>query len=188
MKLSQKIAIILWSSLIVVTLGLILSRPDLLQGDNLKAFIEKNADSLKAFYFGICLLRCFTLIPATPFILSGVLLFPHDLDFVLLVCMVSALIAATIHFYFSRFLEFDRLLEKRFGKYFLKAKNAMTKNGMLYVFLWSIAPIAPSEVIYYIAGLSGMKFAKFFLAVFLGEAVILWVYIYVGHEFFQSIL
>lgn len=188
MKLSQKIAVVLWASLFALTLGLILSRPDLLDADNLKAFIEANADSLKLFYFGACFIRCFTLIPATPFIISGVLLFPDNLGYVLLVCMTTAMIAAVIHFYFSKYLELDKLLEKRFGKYFEKAKNAMRKNGFLYVFLWSIAPFAPSEVIYYIAGLVGMKFSKFILSVFLGEAVILWVYIYVGHEFFQSIL
>jgi len=158
-----------------------------MDGDNLKLFIKANANGLKTFYVSICMLRCLTLIPATPFIVSGILLFPQEPAFVLIVSMISVLGAATVHFYFSRYLEFDNILEKRFGKYFLKAREQMKKNGILYTFLWTIMPFLPSDVMYYIAGVSGMKFLQFLCAVGVGAFIILWVYIYLGAEFIESL-
>lgn len=188
MSISQKIALSLWIGLILATIVFFVARPDLLDGENMKTFIQNNGSSLKSFFAILCFIRCFTLIPATPFIVSGILLFPDDLWYVFRVCMITVLFAATLHFYFSHLLGFDKILTKKFSKSFEKAKTFMQKNGALYTFLWSIAPFLPSELIYYVAGLSNMRYTHFIGAIILGEFVILYAYIFLGGEMFQRIL
>src|SRR5690606_22356217 len=92
---------------------------------------------------------------------------------------------ATVHFYFSRVLEFDKLLERKFAGKMERFKNGMKKRGFLYVYLWTIAPFLPSDPIYYIAGISGMNYWRFISAVFLGGCLLIMIYVYVGKDFFE---
>jgi uncharacterized membrane protein YdjX (TVP38/TMEM64 family) len=187
-KLYQKIGIAVWGGLILCTILLFVMRPDLLDGNNLKEYISQNSSELKVYFATICTLRCLTLIPATPFIVAGVLLFPDDLDFVFIVVMTTILIAATIHFKLSRVLGFDDYLNRKFSSRMEKLKTGMQKRGFLYILLWTMAPFLPSDLAYYLAGISGMKFQKFILAVLLGGVTLSGVYIYMGKNFFEWML
>src|SRR5690606_23966400 len=131
LSLRKKIALALWTILIVGGILVFALNPQLLQGSEMKNFIAENAVEMKSFYLLVCLLRCLTLIPATPFIAAGVLLFPDDLDYVMAVSTITVLIAATVHFYFSRVLEFDKLLERKFAGKMERFKNGMKKRGFL---------------------------------------------------------
>ena len=174
-----------WVGLILATVLLFALKPELLDGENLKEFIFINSSQLMLYYVIFSLLRCFTLIPATPFIISGVLLFPNNLHFVMIVVLVSILLAATIHFKLSRYLGFDNYLQKKFAYKMEKLKTGMCKRGFIYILLWTIAPFLPSDVIYYVAGISGMRFSTFISAVFLGGVVLSGVYIYMGKGLFE---
>ncbi len=188
MKLYQKIGFAIWGGLILCTILLFIMRPDLLDGANLKEYISQNSSEIKVYYAVICTLRCLTLIPATPFIVAGVLLFPDDLNFVFLVVMTTILLAATIHFKLSRVLGFDEYLNRKFSSKMDKLKQGMEKRGFVYILLWTMAPFLPSDLAYYLAGISGMKYWNFILAVLLGGVVISGVYIYMGKNFFEWML
>ncbi len=188
MKLYQKIGIAVWGTLILGTIMLFVIRPDLLNGANLKEYISDNSSELKIYYATICTLRCLTLIPATPFIVAGVLLFPDDLNFVFLVVMTTILLAATIHFKLSRVLGFDDYLNRKFASRMDQLTSGMQKRGFLYILLWTMAPFLPSDLAYYLAGISGMKYWTFISAVLLGGVALSGVYIYMGKNFFEWML
>ena len=185
MNLRQIITLSLWMVLIVGGILVFVFNPNLFTGTEMKRFIAANALEMQSFYTFVCVLRCLTIIPATPFIAVGVLLFPENLDFVMAVSTVTVLIAATVHFFFSRMLEFDKLLERKFANKMERFRKGMKKRGFLYVYLWTMAPFLPSDPIYYIAGISGMKYWRFISAVFLGGCVIIVLYVYMGKDFFD---
>ena len=185
MKLHKKITFIVWVGLILATVLLFVLKPELLQGENLKEFISANNSQLMLYYVIFSILRCFTLIPATPFIISGVLLFPNNLHFVMVVVLVSIILAATIHFKLSKYLGFDNYLEKKFASKMEKLKTGMQKRGFIYILLWTMAPFLPSDVSYYVAGISGMRYSAFISAVFLGGVALSGVYIYMGKGLFE---
>ncbi|NBS92050.1 hypothetical protein EBS67_18950, partial [bacterium] len=60
----------------------------------------------------ISFLRGFTLIPSTPFVIAGVLLFPENKIIVLLISLGGILFSATLLYYLSEFLGFDSYFEK----------------------------------------------------------------------------
>ncbi len=185
MKRYQKITFIVWLLLIATTIGLFFFRPDLLDPDKMSSYLRNNNSEVMAYYIAICVLRCVTLIPATPFILLGIVLFPDNPDFVMVVCLSTVMLAALIHYKLSRYLGFDAYLERKFKKQMNSLERGMQKRGILYIFLWTIAPFMPSDLAYYMAGVSRMHFGKFFFTVFVGASFILAIYIYLGQGLFE---
>ena len=185
MTIYKKITLAVWVLLLLLVISLFVFSPEILEGKNLKIRIQNNNAQLEIVYAILCVIRAFTLIPATPFVITGVLLFPENPDFVLIVSLLTILLAASVHFYLSKYLHFDIYLNKKFKKSMKKLDKNMKKRGILFVFLWTIAPFLPSDPVYYLAGISGMQFIKFILTVFAGACLLLTVYIYLGKNLFE---
>ena len=78
---------------------------------------------------------------------------------------------------------FDKTLEKKFPSAIQFAEKHLGKAwGSFIVFFWSFFPGLPTDAICYVAGTVKMNFAKYLVAVFAGEFIICYSYIYFGGE------
>ncbi|MCY2970216.1 MAG: VTT domain-containing protein [Planctomycetota bacterium] len=127
----------------------------------------------------ISFLRGFTLIPSTPFVIAGVLLFPENKIIVLLISLGGILFSATLLYYLSEFLGFDSYFEKIAPERVIQITTKIDSPwGFLFVVLWAFFPLAPTDLVCYIAGTARMNFLRFILAVALGELIICLFYTY----------
>lgn len=176
----QRGIIILWILALVSIFGYSLYNPSFFTANSLKIFLEQFGRYLLIVYFILSALRGFTLIPSTPFVVVGILLFPDNLYFVYFISMIGILLSATMIYFFSREIGFEEMLRKNHERYIRKCENWIQRHGFLAVMVWSFLIIVPTDIICYIAGILKMKFWKFILAVGLGEGIICIILIFWG--------
>ncbi len=172
--------IALWMLLLVSWFSYFLMHPEFFTAIWLSQFLLQFWGWLLFVYFILSALRGFTLIPSTPFVLVGLILFPGHLHFVYLISMVGILISATMVYFFSREMGFEEVLLWHNTKRIKKYEAYVEKYGFPFVCLWSFLIIVPTDLICYIAGTMKMPFYKFISAVAIGEGLICVFLIYGG--------
>jgi uncharacterized membrane protein YdjX (TVP38/TMEM64 family) len=125
-------------------------------------------------------LRGFTLIPSTPFVLVGTLLFPENLVFVFLISIIGILLSSTMIYFFSREMGFEEILMKKYKNKVTTYEKWLQKYGFPFVLIWSFLIIVPTDLICYIAGTLKMNYTKFITAVAIGESLICLILIFGG--------
>ena len=137
-------------------------------------------------YIVATFVRGFFLIPSTPFVLCGVLLFPNQLFLVLVISMLGVLFSASLLYFFADFLGFSKKLEAKNVLGIQKWKNKLQQpRAGLFVMLWSFFPLVPTDLICYVAGLVKMRYLYFILGVAIGELTLNIFYVYYGNNIFQ---
>ncbi|MCQ1535792.1 TVP38/TMEM64 family protein [Methanosarcina sp. KYL-1] len=127
-------------------------------------------------YFLILSARGLTMVPSTPLLLAGILLFdPTEL---FAVNMAGILSSSAIVYYFSKYLGFDIYFETKYGKYTHKIRKGLEDKELPIIVGWSFFPLVPTDLIVYVG--SGLKINVFkcLLGVFIGEAVLNAFYIF----------
>lgn len=125
-------------------------------------------------------LRGFTLIPSTYLILLGLVFLPAWP--LLILTLVGILFSSLMVYYFSEYLGFDAYLEKKHPASVRKLKTILQKNELPIVVLWSMAPFLPTDAVCYACGTLRVNVYKFLLGVLIGEAVVCYVYIFLGKD------
>lgn len=177
--------IVLWILALVGIFGYSLYNPSFFTANSLKIFLEQFGKYLLIVYFILSALRGFTLIPSTPFVIVGLLLFPDNLYFVYFISMSGILLSATMMYFFSREMGFEEMLRKNHEKYIQQCENWIQRYGFFAVTIWSFLIIVPTDIICYIAGILQMRFWKFILAVGFGEGIICIILIFWGDTFIE---
>ena len=144
-------------------------------------------------YIVISLIRGLFLLPSTPFVLAGAIIFPDNLHLVFIVSMLGIVATAVFLYFASRFLEFDKLFGSKnpsnnsgLSKIQIISQK-INKYGFWIVLGWSFFPFVPTDLICYIAGTTKMNFKKYIAAVFIGEAILVYLYIFLGKGIFDFI-
>lgn len=137
------------------------------------------------FYLLLGVLRGFTLIPVTYFIILGLLVFPPLPLYILTV--IGVLISSATIYHFSDFLNLDALFEKKYAKQIASLKAKHQNNELPIIIGWSLFPFAPTDVICYVCGALQVDFKKLLLGVFIGEGIACAIYIFLGKEFITSL-
>ncbi len=180
MNKTKKIFLYLWAIFLICSVIYYLLHPDNFNAKHIGEFIARFEGHLLLAYLVISLLRGFTLLPSTPFVLAGVLLFPSNQIIVLMISMVGILFSATALYYLSEWLEFDKYFEKVAPEKIRRLQNRINSPlGFIFVVVWSFFPLVPTDLICYLAGTVRMIFFKFILAVGLGELIICLFYIFI---------
>lgn len=123
-------------------------------------------------------LRGFTLIPATPLIVVGLLFFrPIPLFFLTL---GGILISSSLIYFFSESLNLARIFEKKHSRQIHRLQRFLGKYELPIVIGWSFFPLAPTDVICYVCGILKIDFKKFLLGVLIGEGICSGIYIFLG--------
>ena len=143
------------------------------------SFLKDHHTVLLLSYFIVSMVRGWFLIPSTPFVVAGILLFPDQLFWVFGISLLGVTFSGAFIYYFAQYLEMDRLVIKK-KKHMERVQKGINRFGFWVVLAWSFFPVVPTDLICYAASITRMHFWKFIAALFLGEALLIAGYIWLG--------
>lgn len=177
----RKVFLALWLAIALVGVGSYLYAPQAFTAENIAAFLLRFQGLIWLVYFLFSAFRGFTLLPSTPLVLAGTILFPEQPLAVLAVSMIGILLSSTMIYYFSEFLGFDEYFENHKPELSHRIKQKLEHPlGFLFVAGWAFFPLVPTDLVCYLAGTTRMNFLKFIAAVFVGEITLCICYIFFG--------
>ena len=112
-KIGKKVFYVLWILLVVYLITCYIQDPQIASPTHIRNFVQSYGNYMMLVYIVLTLVRGFFLIPSTPFVIVGGLLFPDKLLTVLVISMIGVLTAATALYYFSDMLGFSKYLERK---------------------------------------------------------------------------
>ena len=134
-------------------------------------------------YIAVSFIRGFFLIPSTPFVLLGIILFPDQPIEVLAVAMSGVVFSATLLYFFSDSIGFSTYLENKYPKQVTWMKQKLGgKYKIAFIYGWSIFPPVPTDIICYVSGIIKVRYWVMILGVFLGELTLNSIYVAIGPE------
>ncbi len=169
---------VLWLSFAAACLGFAMYDPSFFSAQNISALMDRSGVYFIAAFIFISVLRAFTMLPSTPLVVAGTLLFPTEPLVVIFISMLGIMISAIIIYYFSKWMGFDELIKRKLKHRFYKIRDQINSpGGFLFVVLWASFPLVPTDVVCYAAGTVKMHVGKFILGIFLGEVVVVTLYV-----------
>ncbi len=180
---TQKVLKWSWISLIAVCVTVYVIDSSIFTNETVAAFISKFSGYAWTVYFLIHLLRGFVLLPSTPLVFAGVILFPEHLIWVLIVSLLGIIGSSLLIYFFSDKLGFSSFFDSESRKLKVVKERLSGKNGFIYIILWSFIPIVPTDVICYVSGALRIKLSVFIISLLLGELVLCSIYIF-GTSYF----
>jgi uncharacterized membrane protein YdjX (TVP38/TMEM64 family) len=175
----KKVLIVVWALFIASCLVFFLTHKESFTPEGLAAFLAKFQGGVLCAYLVVSLLRGFTLIPSTPFVLAGTILYPGDPFWILTISMIGIIFSSSMIFYFSEHMGFAEYLERKHPTRISRLHDELQKPaGLMFVFLWSFFPLVPTDAVCYVAGILKMNFLRFILALALGELILCCIYIF----------
>jgi uncharacterized membrane protein YdjX (TVP38/TMEM64 family) len=119
----------------------------------------------------VALGRGLFLVPSTPVVLAGGVLFPDIPLAVFVFSMAGIVLSATVIYLLPGMGGYDALLERKYPDKIARLKVHLVKPHAFWVVAgWSFFPFVPTDVICYVAGLVRMSYRRMILAMILGEA------------------
>ena len=174
-----------WGLIIISVLLFYFTHTEYFAATYLKGFVGTNINSLMIAYIVITCIRAAFFLPSTIFIIMGSVLFPQYPFFVIIVSMIGILIGSSFIFKAADFLAPEELFSKSNLNKMNIVHNKMEKYGFWIVLFWSFFPIVPTDLICYVAGTIKMTYWKFILAVFIGELILVNIYVWTGKSLFE---
>jgi uncharacterized membrane protein YdjX (TVP38/TMEM64 family) len=184
----QQIGRAIWSIAILSGVLFYVLYPDQFTANKIAASFSQHHDLAILAYLLVSVTRGLFLLPSTPFVLAGVLLFPEDLPVVFLISMTGVLAGSAIVYLFSDALGFSDSLRGRYQRLYPWVAEKMTRHGTPIVIGWAFFPWVPTDLISCIAGATKMGFWRFLLAIGIGESVLVAAYIFTGQAIFPWLM
>lgn len=178
-KTTKRFLLFFWIGLILLGLGYYVLNIDSFTPEKISSFLKDNETSFLWVYLFISLVRGIFLIPSTPFVFAGIILFPEQPLLVFLISLLGVSFSASFIYFFAQYLEFDHLISKK-EKRLYNIKTKINQYGFWIVLVWSFFPIVPTDLICYIASITKMSYWKFISALFIGESLLIALYVWFG--------
>lgn len=175
--MSKKLLSITWILTILFCIYFSFSYPEYFEPKNIALFFNSFENQAIYIYLIASLIRGITLIPGTPFVVAGTLMFDNK-PIVLAISMLGMIFSASMIYFFSNYLGFNKYFDKYENKIEKIREKLDSPNGFIFVILWSLFPFSPTDLICYVAGITKMRYYKFITALFIGELVICSAYVY----------
>ena len=172
---------IIWIIFIAVCISLYFLYARDLSPENISSFIKHYQGGMLGLYFALCTIRGLTMIPGTPFLLAGIVLFRDSPFLLLAVFLASMLVTSALMFYLAEKLGFSSYFEKNYPEKIALVREKLDGHyGSLFILLWAFAPFTPTDLVCYVAGSIRMRFARLIIPLLAGEALICAFYIFNG--------
>jgi uncharacterized membrane protein YdjX (TVP38/TMEM64 family) len=182
----KKILLVLWVAYIIGLLGYWMYNPNFLDHKQMKLTLEKYVGQIMLIYFLICLTRGIFLLPSSPFIVLGALLFPNNLWLVFFISIIGVFASATVLYYFSTYLGFDTYFTKKFPDRVEEIQRKMNSpKAFILIVAWSAFPFVPTDLMSYVAGTIRMNFFKMIAAMIIGELPLMYLYVFYTQKALQ---
>lgn len=176
----------LWLILAIAMLAFYFLFPNSFTADSILAFLGDNTTTILVFYIVASSIRALFLLPSTIFVILGIAIYPENPFFVLFISLLGIQIGATLMYLSASFLTPSTLFGKTSNKIqFVEEK--MKKYGFWIILFWSFFPAVPTDLICFVAGSTKYNYWKFFIAVFIGELILVSIYIFTGVELMELI-
>lgn len=175
-----------WLSLIALCLLLYFLNPELFAPDHIRRFFSANLYGGLALYFVLSCMRGFTLIPLTPLLVAGILVFPAWPLFI--VNLAGIWVSSAIIYYLARHLRFDHFFSKHYPQQIERLTRLLHQREFPVILLWSFMPVTPTDLIVYVCSTLRVSAFKSLLGITLGEAVICALYIFGGEAGLRLLL
>jgi len=169
-------ALIAWISIVVILFILYIFAPNFLNLEFLKDFVGNNKPLVVFLFISIITLISLTLIPSTPFVLSGLLLFSPLETFIY--SLIIILLYSTITYYFARYLGLDKYFEKKYPQSIRKIRKALKGKEWFIIIGWGFIPIFPTDLVIYMCSSLKIPFRKCLIGVLIGEGTLNALYIF----------
>ena len=178
-KLIRLILLFIWAAVITTAVGFFLSRPHEFTAANIAAFIHNFENEIFLVYLAISALRGFTLLPSTPLVLAGTLLYPNQPWLVLAISISGIFISSSLIYFCSEALGFSDYFERKKPAAVARIRRRLEHPyGLAFVAIWAFFPLVPTDAVCYVAGSTKVHFYRFMFAVLAGEIVLCSVYIF----------
>ena len=177
----RTVCLAVWLMAILAGVGSYLMYPQAFTAENITAFLLRFQGGIWLVYLAICVFRGFSLLPSTPLVIAGTLLFPTQPFAVLAVSITGILLSSTMIYFFSEYLGFSDFFENHKPELTHTIKARLERpTGFMFVALWAFFPLVPTDLVCYLAGTTKMNYREFIAAVFAGEMVLCCFYIFFG--------
>lgn len=172
------LALYFWAAFVTLCLILYSLNPDFFTPDNIRRWFGENLWLGLTIYVLLFWVRAFTLIPHTPLLVTGILVFPPVPLFFANLLGINGTVA--IIYFLSRKLRFDRYFDANYPEQIAKLSRLMRKWEFPVITFWSFALVLPTDLIVYVCSVLHVKPIKAFVGVSLGEGFVSAVYIFGG--------
>jgi uncharacterized membrane protein YdjX (TVP38/TMEM64 family) len=180
-KLLRYTFLSIWAAVIIVAVAFYLSDPHGFNAPEIARFIHSFRFEIWLVYLGMSAFRGFTLLPSTPLVLAGTLLYPDEPWLVLAISMAGIVISSTLIYFGSEALGFSDYFESKKPEAIHKIRQRLEHPfGLAFVAVWAFFPLVPTDAICYVAGTIRMNFPKFISAIFIGELALCSIYVFSG--------
>lgn len=167
----------LWGIMAVSILMFYFIWPESFTPRSIQLFLGGNATIILISYIFFSSIRALFLLPSTIFVLLGIALYPNEPFFVFFTSLFGIQIGATLMYYSASFLTPVALLGKGAKKIQI-VEEKIRKYGFWIILFWSFFPAVPTDLICFVAGSIKYNFWKFFVAVLIGETILIAIYIF----------
>lgn len=166
---------------ILAGVGSYLAYPQAFTAENIAAFLLRFQGEIWLVYLAMSILRGFSLLPSTPLVIAGTLLFPTQPFAVLAISIIGILLSSSMIYFFSEYLGFNEFFENHKPELTHKIKARLERpTGFLFIAIWAFFPLVPTDLVCYLAGTTRMNYWKFIAAVLAGEMILCSFYIFLG--------
>ena len=155
--------------------------PGLLRREVIAGFLDSLGPGALLVYVLLSLSRAALLLPATPFVLAGGLVFPGQPLLVFAVSLAGIAAGALLVYSFPSIGGYRVLLEEKFPRHIGRLKERMAHRHVYWFIAgWSAFPLVPTDAVCYAAGIVRLSAARMVTAVLAGELPIVAFYVLAG--------
>lgn len=187
-KIARSASFALWFSIVIAALTAYFMSPDTFAPARVAELLRQFEGAVLFVYLFLSVIRGLTLLPSSPLVLAGVLLFPHQPWIVLGISLFGIVASSSMIFWLSNTLGISGYFERKKPHQVAKIRSRLERpSGLLFVILWAFFPLVPTDVVCYVAGSIRMNFVRFISAVFIGELILISIYVFGGGHLIKNI-
>lgn len=160
-----------WVAGILILIVVLIWNREYLDPGKLADLIRENKISSSVIYFFTLIILEFFIIPTSPLVLAGALIFSDDPFSFIIVTMTAIVTSAFLIYYFARFMNLEEWLNKKYRKQFIYIQTQLNKYGFWIISGWSFLPLVSTSLICYTSGVLRYPILKFLLALIIGETI-----------------
>ena len=175
---SRVVALFIWGSVAATVLTLWLSFGRHLSPAVFADWVNGNLVLASLVYTLLLSVRGIFLVPSTPLLFAGIVVFPPTLVWIL--NMVGILTSSTIVYLLVRSFGFDYLARSKYQKTTRRLSHLMDEHGEKVIVGWSFFPAVPTDVIIYTAATVRLSLLRCLVAVAIGEGILITLYVATG--------
>jgi uncharacterized membrane protein YdjX (TVP38/TMEM64 family) len=179
--------LVLWLAAAVAGLGYYVTHTRQFSPQQIAEDLRSCEGLMLVVYLMASVSRAFVLIPSTPFVLAGCLLFPGRPAVVLGISLLGIAISASLIYFCAEGLGLDAHFRRRHSTRFARLESALKGRWGFWVLAgWAFFPLVPTDVACYVAGTVRVPFWRFLAAVCFGELIVCAFYVFSSQAAWQG--